>query len=64
MPKQKTHSGAKKRFKVTGSGKIMKQGAGMRHNLEKKSSKLTRRLNREVVLAPADAKNIKKLLGK
>ncbi len=34
MPKQKTHSGAKKRFKVTGSGKIMKQQAGMRHNLE------------------------------
>jgi large subunit ribosomal protein L35 len=64
MPKQKTHSGAKKRFKITGSGKVMKQGAGMRHNLEKKSSKLTRRLNREVVLAPQDAKVIKKLLGK
>ena len=64
MPKQKTHSGAKKRFKVTGTGKIMKQGAGMRHNLEKKSSKLTRRLNEEKVLAPADAKVIKKLLGR
>jgi large subunit ribosomal protein L35 len=64
MPKQKTHSGAKKRFKLTGSGKVMKQGAGMRHNLEKKSSKLTRRLNREVVLAPQDAKTIKRLLGK
>lgn len=64
MPKQKTHSGAKKRFKVTGTGKIMKQGAGMRHNLEKKSSKLTRRLNQEQVLAPADAKVIKKLLGR
>ena len=37
MPKQKTHSGSKKRFKVTGSGKIMKQQAGMRHNLEVKS---------------------------
>ena len=64
MPKQKTHSGAKKRFKVTGSGKVMKQGAGMRHNLEKKSSKLTRRLNGEVVLTPQDAKVIKRLLGK
>jgi large subunit ribosomal protein L35 len=64
MPKQKTHSGAKKRFKITGSGKVMKQGAGMRHNLEKKSSKLTRRLNKEVVLAPQDAKVIKRLLGK
>ena len=64
MPKQKTHSGAKKRFKVTGSGKVMKQGAGMRHNLEHKSSKLTRRLNQEVVLAPQDATVIKRLLGK
>jgi large subunit ribosomal protein L35 len=64
MPKQKTHSGAKKRFKITGSGKVMKQGAGMRHNLEGKSSKLTRRLNQEVVLKPQDAKVIKRLLGK
>jgi large subunit ribosomal protein L35 len=64
MPKQKTHSGAKKRFKLTGTGKVMKQGAGMRHNLEKKSSKTTRRLNTEVVLAPQDAKVIKKLIGK
>jgi large subunit ribosomal protein L35 len=64
MPKQKTHSGTKKRFKVTGSGKIMKQQAGMRHNLEKKASKVTRRLNQEQVLAPQDAKVIKKLLGK
>jgi large subunit ribosomal protein L35 len=64
MPKQKTHSGAKKRFKITGSGKVMKQGAGMRHHLEHKSSKTTRRLNQEVVLAPQDAKVIKRLLGK
>jgi large subunit ribosomal protein L35 len=64
MPKQKTHSGAKKRFKITGSGKVMKQGAGMRHNLEVKSGKKKRDLNTEQVLAPADAKVIKKLLGK
>jgi len=64
MPKQKTHSGAKKRFKVTGSGKVMKQGAGMRHNLERKPTKLTRRLNKDRVIAPEDAKVIKKLLGK
>lgn len=64
MPKQKTHSGTKKRFKVTGSGKIMKQQAGMRHNLEVKSSEVTRRLNRDKVLAPADAKVVKRLLGK
>lgn len=64
MPKQKSHSGTKKRFKVTGTGKVMKQGAGMRHNLEKKSSKLTRRLNQEQVLAPADVKAVKTLLSK
>ena len=50
MPKQKTHSGAKKRFKITGSGKLMKQQAGMRHNLEGKASSRTRRLNQDQVL--------------
>jgi len=42
MPKMKTHSGAKKRFRVTGSGKIMHERAGKRHLLERKSSRLTR----------------------
>jgi len=64
MPKQKTHSGAKKRFKVTGTGKVMKQQAGMRHNLEGKRSQVKRRLNHEEVLSTADAKVIKGLLGK
>jgi large subunit ribosomal protein L35 len=64
MPKQKTHSGAKKRFKITGSGKVMKQQAGMRHNLESKSSVRTRRLNQEATLSKPDSKAIKKLLGK
>jgi large subunit ribosomal protein L35 len=63
MPKQKTHSGAKKRFKVTGSGKIMREQAGKRHLLERKPSKLTRRLTGEVEVAPADRQKIKKLLG-
>ena len=63
MPKQKTHSGSKKRFKVTGSGKIMKQQAGMRHNLEVKASKRKARLNQDKIVAAPDAKNIKKLLG-
>jgi large subunit ribosomal protein L35 len=63
MPKQKSHSGAKKRFKITGTGKVMKQGAGMRHNLEKKSSRVTRRLNQEQVVSPGEAKVIKKLLS-
>ena len=64
MPKQKTHSGAKKRFKITGSGKVMKQGAGMRHNLEGKSSVRTRRLNADKVLSAPDTKVVKKLLGR
>ena len=46
MPKNKTHSGASKRFRVTGSGKIRRQKAGLRHNLEKKPSKVTRRMTR------------------
>jgi large subunit ribosomal protein L35 len=64
VPKQKTHSGAKKRFRITGSGKVVKQGAGMRHHLEYKSSRVTRRQNQDVVLPTQDAKVIKKLLGK
>ncbi|MCW2679217.1 MAG: ribosomal protein [Frankiales bacterium] len=63
MPKQKTHSGAKKRFKVTGTGKIMHQRAGMRHLLERKSSALTRRLSGTAELSPQDAKKVKKLLS-
>ncbi|GAB2821446.1 50S ribosomal protein L35 [Alpinimonas psychrophila] len=64
MPKMKTHSGSKKRFRLTGTGKLMKQRAGMRHNLEVKSSKRKRALNADQVLSPADSKVIKKLLGK
>ena len=64
MPKQKTHSGSKKRFKVTGSGKIIRGQTGMRHNFERKASTLTRRLTGEVEVAPADVKRIKRLLGR
>jgi large subunit ribosomal protein L35 len=63
MPKQKTHSGAKKRFKVTGSGKILHERAGKRHLLERKSSALTRRLTGTAELAPQDAQKVKKLLS-
>jgi large subunit ribosomal protein L35 len=63
MPKQKTHSGAKKRFKVTGSGKILHERAGKRHLLERKSSQLTRRLTGTAELAPQDAQKVKKLLS-
>ena len=63
MPKNKPHSGAGKRFKVTGSGKIMREKAGKRHNLEKKASKVTRRLTGAVEVAPADTQRAKKMLG-
>ena len=63
MPKTKTHSGAKKRFRVTGSGKLMRERANKRHLLESKSSRRTRRLSVDVQLSPADAKKAKKLLG-
>lgn len=63
MSKNKTHSGAKKRFRVTGSGKIMREKAGKRHLLEHKSSRRTRRLSRDEAVAKADQKNVRRLLG-
>jgi large subunit ribosomal protein L35 len=64
MPKMKAHSGAGKRFKVTGSGKLRRQKAGRRHLLEHKPSTLTRRLAGTEDVAKADVKRVKKLLGK
>jgi large subunit ribosomal protein L35 len=64
MPKQKTHSGAKKRFKVTGSGKITHEQTNRRHLMEVKPSRRTRRLESDQVVAPADVKKVKKLLGR
>jgi large subunit ribosomal protein L35 len=64
MPKMKSHSGTKKRVKITGSGKIVRQKAGKRHNLERKPSTLTRRMTGTVEVSPADAKKVKKLLGR
>ncbi|MDO5729030.1 MAG: 50S ribosomal protein L35 [Actinomycetaceae bacterium] len=63
MSKNKTHSGAKKRFRVTGSGKIMREKAGKRHLLEHKSSRRTRRLSRDEAVTKADQKNVRRLLG-
>ncbi|WP_028709302.1 50S ribosomal protein L35 [Propionicicella superfundia] len=65
MPKMKTHSGAKKRFRVTGSGKIMRRQAGKMHLNEHKSSRRTRRLTGDVLLGGSgDVRKAKKLLGK
>jgi large subunit ribosomal protein L35 len=64
MPKMKTHSGAKKRFRVTGTGKLMHRRTNRNHLLEHKPSTRTRRLANEEVMSPADAKKANKLLGR
>jgi large subunit ribosomal protein L35 len=64
MPKMKVHSGAAKRFRTTATGKVMRRRANKNHLLEHKPSRRTRRLSKEVTLAPADVKKTKKLLGK
>ena len=51
-------------MRVTGSGKVMSQQSGMRHNLEGKPSRRTRRLTGKVVLTKADTKRIKRLLAR
>jgi large subunit ribosomal protein L35 len=64
MPKMKTHSGAKKRFKVTGGGKVKARHAFTSHILEKKSPKRKRRMKRPVVIARPDRGRVDELLGK
>jgi large subunit ribosomal protein L35 len=59
MPKAKTKSGAKKRFQVTGSGKIKRKSAYKRHILTKKSTKRRRRLGNDALVHPSDMKSIK-----
>ena len=63
MPKQKTHSGAKKRFKVTGAGKLLRRRAMQSHNLEHKSPKRKRAFNKDFSVAKVDTPRLKKLLG-
>ncbi len=63
MPKQKTNSGAKKRFKVTGTGRLMRKHAMKSHNLEKKSAKRKRSFGQDQPVASADVHEVRKLLG-
>jgi len=63
MPKMKTHSGSKKRFHKTASGKLRGRRANASHILEKKSPGRKRRLGRPSVIAPADTKRVNKLLA-
>jgi large subunit ribosomal protein L35 len=64
MPKMKTHSGAKKRFRISGAGKVLREQANRRHLLEGKSSRRTRRLSMDVQMDPTDVQRVKRLLGK
>ena len=63
MPKMKTHSGAKKTFRLTGTGKVMHERAGKRHLLERKSSRLTRRLSVDTEAKAPSTFTAKRMLG-
>ena len=63
MPKMKTHKGTAKRFRLTGTGKIVRGKAFKSHILEKKSPKRKRGFRQEGVISPADVNVIKKGLG-
>lgn len=64
MPKMKTHRGAAKRFKITGTGRILRRKAFRAHLLEKKASKRTRRLKRPSEVTGGDRQHIERLLGR
>jgi large subunit ribosomal protein L35 len=64
MPKMKTHKGAAKRFKVTGSGKITRRKANLNHILEKKAPKRKRRLSRSTEVTGGDRDRVERLLGR
>ena len=63
MPKMKSHSGAKKRFKKTGKGKLKRKKAYKGHLLTKKSQKKKRELGKDALVDQTDVKRIKRLLG-
>jgi large subunit ribosomal protein L35 len=64
MPKMKTHRGAAKRFKITGTGKVKRYRANKSHILTKKSPKRKRRLRRAALVSTrGEARNIKRLLS-
>jgi large subunit ribosomal protein L35 len=64
MPKQKTHSGAKRRFRITRKGKVMSAQKNRKHLLEGKSASRRRRLDGDRVLSKPEAKRIRRLLGR
>ncbi len=62
MPKMKSHRGAAKRFKKTGTGKIVRSHSNRRHILTKKSKRRKRRLRKEALVDRADVKRLKQML--
>jgi large subunit ribosomal protein L35 len=64
VPKQKTNSAAKKRFRLTGGGKILRRHAMKSHNLEKKSAKRRRSFRRDQQVEGTDAREVRRLLGR
>ena len=62
MPKMKTHRGAKKRFKVTGGGKVLRHHSMCSHILTKKTTKRKRRLRKATEVTGAFASNVNKLI--
>jgi large subunit ribosomal protein L35 len=62
MPKMKTHRGAAKRFKKTGTGKIVRSRRNKQHILTKKSPKRKRRLRKDALVDPVDVKRINQML--
>ena len=62
MPKHKTRSSATRRFKVTGSGRLVRERANFRHILEKKSSSRKRRLSNETAVAANDTPRVRRML--
>ena len=62
MPKMKTHRGAAKRFKKTGTGKIVRSRNNKQHILTKKKAKRKRRLRKDALVDPVDEKRIKQML--
>ncbi len=63
MPKMKTHRGAAKRFKKTGSGKIKRSRTNKQHILTKKTTKRKRRLRKTVLVAKVDEKRVAQMLS-
>ena len=64
MPKTKTNSSVKKRFKQTASGKLLRRRAMQSHNLEKKSSKRKRSFRKDTPLSPSDYPTLRKMIGR